>query len=334
MGKIKFTHHFYHNEFTTMKFKFASPILLMIICQNIFAQNIHHYNFTYVKDRIILTVETNKNDKINLLFDSASNDFLLDSAIAAKYDLIDLDTAPMKMSFVNGTSVFRKFTNKSLFKDTLLNKAYVFGKALRLKAMQEGLPIQINGVIGINPYLEKYVIGLNFEKEQLEISDKDPTYDKKTFSSELIFSDSDYGNQLSQYSHKLAAIKVRYILSNNVVINANALFDTGCNINFVVNSSSNIDSLLEAAKKAVTIVIKKVSLGNDELKIYKIVADSVVLNGEKSYNNSLIYFTKIPDNRMPEFGDAKSSGLIGAPFLKKFKEVLFDFPKKKVFFID
>lgn len=292
----------------------------------------HH--FSIVNNRVILNIVTSKDENLNFLFDSASNDFLLDSVTALKYNLVDKNSTIHKLQFVNGTIDFKEFENKNFFKDSLLNKIYRSGKIVSIRGKDIGLSIPVNGVIGINRIMEKYILCLDFENGKLNISSHLVNNNKSFYYTDLIYSDNQHSNGLSKYYHSLSSVKIRFKLTNTVSIITNARFDTGCNKEFVVFSSDNIDSLFKITNRKVNIINRKISLGSETHKVYEFKADSVIIDDKLGYTNKLIQVTEIGKGAMPEFGDLQNTSLIGTPFLKNFKKIILNFPEKKIFFIN
>lgn len=299
------------------------------------SQKISSYPFSYIDNKIILHIQTGNNETLNFIFDTGGDGFLLDSTIALKYTSFYDAQGQSAVPFINGHLKSRHFKNNDIFKDNLLNKVFVDGDIIPMssdaKKLESATPR--HGIIGLNAFFKKYCISIDFEHERLDVFLKQPAvkHGEKVYNTDIISADEGHRAGLSQFYHKIG-VKVEYRLSDKVTIKTNAIFDTGANRDFFISSSLNVDSLLKQTNKAYTVFEKKVSWGNEIHKLYEFDADSVIINENIPVKYYCIYFDQIEKGAMPEFGDLQTSGSIGAPFLKHFKKVTFDFPQNKCYF--
>ena len=321
----------YHLKQKTMKFITAILISLCVFNYNSFAKSAIKLNCVYVDNRIILEIQSSKGKTLNFLFDTGSNDFLVDSAVAFEYNLCNSGSKKFGASFPNGQVRGKFFSSSKLFKNDSLNALYSYGVAIKISQQNIGSRIKIDGIIGVNRAIEKLVTMIDFEDNTFEILTSIPVNtSKNSFQIGLIYTDNGYGAGLSEYYKKLSATRAKFYISNEVFINTNISIDTGSNIDFVLLTSQNIDSLIKKINKPYESINKKQSLGNNLTTEYKFKADSIVVDNLILKKDITMNLTPADKMINISFGSLKTFGLIGAPFLKQYKRVFFDYPAQRL----
>lgn len=202
----------------------------------------------YHKDKLILQITTVQNDTLHFLFDTGSRDLLIDSSIAAKYQLISDKSRNTMVPFANNIILPGKtFFKKKIFSDTLLNSYYPWGTAVNMANLNIPSHIKIDGIIGISEDLENHSVLMDFANNTLFIADSSTNYNLPTISKsvKMLYSDDGCESSRSKFSKVRPASKFRGHYKKGAVIETNLIFDTGCHWETAFVSTFTLDDVFK-----------------------------------------------------------------------------------------
>ena len=290
------------------------------------------YKFSVVNNKLIVKIPTNDGNTKNFIFDSASNDFLLNekSNYENNIEITDVNRiVPLPNGNING----KLFVNKDLFKDSLLNSFYTDGAILNLDWLSQNAGMHIDGLIGVTQFM-KIVLSLNFERNVLSFLDKIPNNDlnSNVIKLDMVYSDNGYESQFSHFLRRTPAVKVKCYISDKSTIETNLLFDTGFNKNIALLTNLDVDSFVVKIEKPLKIDLKKrTSLGEELRTIYTVSADSIHIDGFNGIIPNTLTLGGTSDIALSMFGNSKWMGLVGLMFMERFEFIYFDFLENKIY---
>jgi hypothetical protein len=193
--------------------------------------------------------------------------------------------------------------------------------------------IKIDGIIGISDAMEKkHVVLLDFANNILAIADSSTRYDSKAIrhSVKMLYSDDGCESIRSRFTEMLPASKFRGHYKWGNVIETNVFFDIGCHWETVFLSIFAIDAVFNPKH----LPGKKVPprYHDPQEKVDYWIADSIIIAGKIAVKKVKSVYIKTRHNLM--FGDLPVGVLLGAPFFKRFKQVYFNFPARRVDFVN
>ena len=126
--------------FTLIAFNlvFAKPIEQTVII-----------DFKIINNHIILKLPNKNGKMMNLIFDSASNDFLLDSTVAKQLKVKIDSVKGWKTTFLNGNVDAQPFGKNDIFKDDRLNQLYSRGSVVNLYSLSKLIGIKLDSLVGL-----------------------------------------------------------------------------------------------------------------------------------------------------------------------------------------
>lgn len=309
--------------FTLIAFNlvFAKPIEQTVII-----------DFKIINNHIILKLPNKNGKMMNLIFDSASNDFLLDSTVAKQLKVKIDSVKGWKTTFLNGNVDAQPFGKNDIFKDDRLNQLYSRGSVVNLASLSKLIGVKLDGLVGLNNYM-KIDFGINFINNKISINDFyfSPESGEKYYKINMIYSDEGSETKLSEHLRKLPCAKISCQLSDSLIINANLLFDSGFNKNFALLTTLDTDGIIKSIKKTIHTKNKKISLGDETTTIYAFQADSIAIDNLPVNFDADILLNKTSSFAMSHFGNSKWMCLAGVDFFRKFTEIHFDFIKRQIY---
>lgn len=287
----------------------------------------------YHKDKIFVRIPTVQHDTLHFLFDTGSRDMFVDSAIAAKYQLTDeMDNKKTLFAFAKNIYLPGKFFYKqALFSDTILNGLYPRGKSVNLSKLKLSSDIKIDGIIGISEAIEKYIVQIDFATNTLTMADSTAPYriKKNYYSVEMLYSDDGFETKSSKYSRSLPASKFLGHYSGGHFIETNLIFDTGCHWETALVTNLSIDSVYAHKGNRSRKIPTKYH--DKKENIDYLIADSIAIAGKIIIKKVKSIYLKSYSS--DAFGSLPIGILIGAPFFKRYKQVYFNFPAKRIDFV-
>jgi len=283
--------------------------------------------FKIIDDKIIAEIPVHNHKPINIFFDSGSNEFLLDSNIVTTTQILTVSEQKWNVSFFNGVVAAKFFTNTSLFQDSILNNLYNHGSLLVMKKLNIKCSVPIDGIIGINNKFKHYWVKIDFSKGLITIADQKPQIKiENTTNLQMVYTDEGGQSSHSNMTHQMPACKMNIIVNTKMKFDTNVLFDTGFDGRFGLFTQENLDSLsaLIAAP-----VIRKIRteqrLAGALPTIYKLPADSLILDHAIIEKKDTLYAMMASKNAMTGFGNFKVSCYAGIKYLKTYSSICFDF---------
>jgi hypothetical protein len=303
---------------------FVTAVVLILLVNECKADII--LKFKIIDERILVEIPGNSGKMLNFLFDSGSNDFILDSAYLQSNDIIPMPDKNWASAFSNGAIKSTLVSNCSFFKEPMLNKLYPLASMFDIKKLNLKCSVPIDGIIGINNNFKSNWVGIDFVKHELVIAESPPPQTAKGLTIlKMIYTDSYHKTAFSMLLHKQPASEVKIAIDSVHAFSTNVLFDTGFNDNFALFGLGNIDSLARTLKKPVVKEEKKKATLVNGLIQYRLEADSLIFDHQFNKSKQKIIMHQVSRHDLVMFGNLKMYGLVGVSFLKKFKLIAFDF---------
>jgi hypothetical protein len=287
----------------------------------------------YHKDKLIVRVKTIQGDTLHFLFDTGSRDLLLDSAIAVKYQLINDKSSTVTAPFAKNIYLPAKvFKRKQLFADSLLNHLFRRGEAVNMSRLNIPSDIKIDGFIGISDSMKKtHSVLIDFVKNMIAIGCNEdgiapfPVH----HSVDMLYSDDGFASQRSKYSRIFPGGKLKLFYKGGHTIATNLIFDTGCHWEIALVTTLPSDSVLvyqyTSRKKP------PIKYHDKRENVDYWMADSMMVGGKIVQKNiQTVYLKRFYDDT---FGYNPVGVLLGAPFFKRYRQVYFNFPARRVDFV-
>jgi hypothetical protein len=307
--------------------------LFAVIALTSHAQQAISLPLLYHKDKIFVCIPTLQGDTLHFMFDTGSRDMFVDSAVAVKYQLINEKSSNSLFAFAKNIYLPGKFFRKQgLFSDTILNKLYPLGQSVNLSKLKLSSDIKIDGILGISPAMEKHTIRIDFANNIVTIADSTTHFDiKKTHHSvDMLYSDNGFETKRSAFSKIIPAGKFLGYYGSGYFIETNLIFDTGCHWEAAIITLLPLDSVYthKPARRNSKIPHKYY---DKQENIDYLMANSLSIAGQIIVKKVKTVYLK--SYLGDAFGSLPSGILIGAPFFKRFKQVYFNFPAKRIDFV-
>ncbi|WP_138089441.1 hypothetical protein [Sphingobacterium daejeonense] len=289
------------------------------------------FKFVLINNKIVIKVPASDGRIMNFIFDSGSNDFLVNN-LSVRENNIKIYDQKRIVPLINGSLEGKLFKNINIFKDSLLNRFYQSGALLNLDLLSQNTGMHIDGLIGLNESI-KIKLNLNFKDHTLSFSDKLPEHvmNPNFAKFKMFYTDNGNETKFSKYIRRMPAFKACFFINKNYKIETNVLFDTGFNQTFALLSNLNVDSLAYsfawASRKELN---KKTSIGKGRATVYTIDCDSIIIDGFKGNFPKSFYMSSTSDVAISMFGESNWMGLAGVQFMKMYEEIYFDFSKKEI----
>jgi len=311
---------------------FISFLLFCVFTLTVSAQHKLTLPIIYHKDKIFVTLQTTQNDTLHFMFDTGSRDLLVDSAVAAKYHFTDKKSNNVVVPFARNIYLNgQAFYKKNLFTDTLLNGLYPWGKAVNLARLDLSSDIKIDGIIGISEHLENHTVLIDFVNNTLTIASSVINSNLKNISHSvtMLYSDDGSESKRSELFRVFPANKFNGYYKGGHTINTNLIFDTGCHWETAIVTIFDSDSLF--TNKDIHNKRKPTKYHDKKEKIDYWIADSITIANKITLKNIKTVYLKAYSG--PTFGNLSVGILLGAPFFKRYKQVYFNFPAKRIDFV-
>ena len=310
-----------------------SAFLLFCLTTRSFGKDLTAIRFEIVNNTIILKVKTVNNLNLNIVFDSASNEFLLDSALARGLHIINDSSESHGTNFINGTVPSIFFANKGIFKDSLLNSLYKRGNSINLNEWSKKCQVHIDGLIGVNGFFKQIVLGLDFNKKLLTLNQAiDFTGNEHYDKLKMIYTDGGHEITPNSAFHQLSACKIKLALSEKCIIETNVQFDTGFNKSFIMLTNLNIDSMIHLLNKPFNVKNDhKSALGNGKSKLYDFEADSILIDNHIKLINTRVHMGIASRIALAGSGSLNTLCLAGIEFLRKYRKIYFDYRNMDIY---
>lgn|GEM_PF-3812171 len=316
-----------------MKYYLSLLILLFTNSQQAFSALPVLLPFKCIDNRIIVRVATSKGDTLNFLFDTGSDIFLIDSASVADHGLAKHYEGKIPIPLLAGTLLQGTvFQNQSMFRDPGINLIYNTLIAIDAKKIPNMPGIPIHGIMGVNHFMQRYIIRIDFESQTIGLVDGNEAIlnEKKTLVIPMIYTDKDHETHLSKYARLLPATLARVYISRGNLITTNALFDTGIRFDFLLFTCLQTDSLLRCWGKSNAYDSTPDSAFTIEKGRYAFTGDSLKIGGNIFETTTSIQLAQTSVPGLVDFGDLQTVLDIGVAYLKKYKTIDFDYPGKRI----
>lgn len=324
---------------------FLTSFLLISSLNQNFSDTIVHIPFTCVDNRIVLKIKTIRGKELNFTFDTGSPGILLDSTTAGDYNLTNPQTTVTPLPFATHGSISSQFFKGShIFKDSILNALYTWGKAINFANLPKSQYLtgtqktKISGIIG--PSLEGHIMDscillLDFKEGTLSLIKSSIAFKPKFApdSVKMVYSNDGFGNGKMSLAKMLPSAKIKLNLSSNKEITTNAFFDTGCQYQFLLLSSSKTDSLTSLLDESKRKTIRSAHTNTSINPVYSFNIDSLTIGGHLTKPDQPVSATMTNVVGLSPFGGSRVGVLIGVEFMKKFKQIYFDYPDKEIYFV-
>ena len=296
-----------------MKLLLINLCLLTFLINNAYSNSSRTLDFILIKNRIVIKVESN-NVVYKLLFDTGSNISIIDSIKASQLNLPFLMQTGIPTP---GGITKASFTKFDLFKE--FNISWAIASLNNLSPLRK---YKIDGLLGVKDILMNSVLGIDFKNKKIHISYPDQAIDKKFHSISLKNGNRSQDSGLGRFFSALPVFEGNIIFEDNKSERVDLFIDTGCHYNFAVitQDSSVIKSYTNKSKEYYLFNGSKrlISFGN------------VSINGFIKSNRAEVpffydpFFLKIHENEL--------IALLGVPFLKKYKNIIINWPERVVNF--
>jgi hypothetical protein len=287
----------------------------------------------YHKDKIVVQAISRLNDTLHFLFDSGSSGILLDSAVADKHGLIPKKEYNTTVPFIKGLYVRGiTFQNNNLFMEPVLNRIFDWGQAIDIQKVAIPSDIKIDGFWGPNQTMEQFTVLLDFSKGRLSFADSSQSYKLPPNSQSIgmMYTDEGHPSILSKYGRNILSNKVQLYHQTGHRINTHLLFDTGCHWEAVIVTAKSIDSVFINSLPHGQLK-KPTKYFDKKEKVFYWMADSLVIANAIMLKKVKTYYLKTFS--MTTFGSLDTYIFIGAPFFKRYRQVYFNFPARRVDFV-
>jgi len=303
--------HLYLQNVYIMKPSFLIVFFLFLLLVNeAFSNSQRTFDFTLIKNRIVMKVETD-NGILNLLFDTGSNLSMLDSTIASNLNLPFLSE-----TYPHTTAGSIKAYNIEFH---IFDEYKLSWVSTSMNYQSKLLNYPIHGLLGVHNILKKEFIDIDFENQKIHIGNSKPKL-INSFYPIVLKNGNRSVSGLGSAFPSLPSIEGMMTFKNKS-IEIDLLIDTGCHYDFALISQ---DSL----------IIK--SFANK-------TEDYFLMNGDKTlihFGNACIsskikiscgYKPFIYDPSVFFIYNCESFGLIGIPTLKKCKRIIINWPEKVMY---
>jgi hypothetical protein len=283
----------------------------ILLFNEAFSNSQQTFDFTLVKNRIVMKVETD-NGILNLLFDTGSSLSILDSTIASH---LNLPFASETLIPTTAGSVKAYNTKFNLFDE--YNLSWVLAS---MSYQSKSLNYPIHGLLGVKNILKKEMIDIDFENQKIHFGNSSSKLINSFYPISLINANRSVSG-LGIAFGPFPAIDGNLSFGKNRSIGIDLVIDTGCHYDFALITQ---DSL-----------IIKSSANKTE--------DYFLMNGDKrllNFGNACIsskikivcgYKPIFYDPRTINIYNSESIGLIGIPTLKKCKRIIINWPEKVMY---
>lgn len=311
----------------------VTSFLFAVIALTSHAQQAISLPLLYHKDKIFVCIPTLQGDTLHFMFDTGSRDMFVDSAVAVKNQLVDTKKDDGLFGFAKNIYLTGKFFNeKNLFSEATLNRLYPLGKSVNLSKLKLESDIKIDGILGISPAMEKHIIRIDFVDNTVTIADSTTSFDiKKTHHSvDMLYSDNGFETKRSASSKLIPAGKFLGFYGSGYFIKTNLIFDTGCHWEAAITTLLPLDSVYTRKPASRSSKIPHKYYDKQENVDY-LMADSLLIAGKITIKKVKTVYLK--SYLGDAFGSLPIGILLGAPFFKRFKQVYFNFPDKRIDFV-
>lgn len=312
---------------------FVPFFLFVVIAFTSNAQHAISLPLLYHKDKIFVCIPTLQGDTLHFMFDTGSRDMFVDSAVAVKYQLTNEKSSTTMFAFAKNIYLPGKFFNeKILFADTTLNRLYSLGKSVNLSKLKLSSDIKIDGILGISPAIEKYILRIDFVNKTATIADSTSRFsiNKIHHSVDMLYSDNGFETKRSASSKLIPSSKFLGYYGSGYFIETNLLFDTGCHWEAAIVTQLPLDSVYARQPARHSSKMPHKYYDKQE-NIYYLMADSLSIAGKITVKKVKTAYLKSYFG--DTFGSLPMGIFVGAPFFKRFKQVYFNFPAKRIDFV-
>ncbi|WP_280673585.1 MULTISPECIES: hypothetical protein [unclassified Dysgonomonas] len=206
---------------------------------------------------------------------------------------------------------------------------YLFPCAIAEEILYDMVEEDVDGIVGHTPFLEKYLLEIDFENNQLCFRDTMPLfYTTNSQVKAAVLVRPDYGTEKkysNYYSKDFFSIRGSYTIADSIIYTTFVL-DTGCHSYSFANMFE--ESLFE---KAIEYKKEKSAMYGDSyptsrLTIPELGVDSLFTNMrvKKTFDKKAIH--------KQYFGNKSVGGYLGIDFFLQYKKILFDWKNKIAYF--
>jgi hypothetical protein len=318
----------------------SGVVVLLFTFQHALSEDILRIPFECVDNRIIIKIETNKGEILNFLFDTGSSGLMLDYTVAKKYSLLDDTSHLIHRTLITTGRVNEIILNKRpLFTDTLISAICTPGVAIDMDDIPNKPPVKISGIIGVNVFARTYGLVLDFENHFLTIAKnlKPDLMHLAAFSVRIIYTDDGFESSETDKIRNvnwLMAGKTVLYLGGNRKMEVNGIFDTGCRFGFYLLASAKDETFVRELKGDANNSIESDTTSSGIIRRYSLVTDSVVVGTVRVGKGERCFLSFLPASNLAFYGNTNAGMLIGVAFMKRFRRVYFDYPGKRIYFIN
>lgn len=243
---------------------------------------------------------------------------VLDSSVAQKYGLINAGQPRSTFPLISGAKIqATHIQNKDIFEDAAFNRMYKDCDIFNISVLPHLPNIPIQGIMGTTQILERSILLLDFQNQLLRIFSDSTNIVSKFPNSQIpmVYTDKGYETPLGKFSRGLPATTVKIFWKNHHAKSINALFDTGTRNEFPIISAET-DSIPGAIR-------------TDSLRLD---TDSLLIGDAIRETNKSIAIIPAYVSQLVALGTLKTCMLIGVSYLKKLKQIYFDYPGRIIYF--
>ena len=294
-------------------------LFFFLFPQSILAQNEDvSIPFIIVNNRLILKYEFN-HSVLNLLLDTGSTN-ILDSVQAIKIGL----KVSKEVNLIPSPG--------GLIRAYFLNSGFVLGNLgsvnwiTNFGSWKTDYSCRIDGMIGYD-LLKKFKVELDFQGGFMHLFRSNVTLSSKYH--ELTLVSSDFGAETAKYNSmfKLPALQGNITFDRKQSYTSNFIIDTGSKyeISFLVSDSN----MLKKISKGKT---KYINFSGTSMLVDYCKPQLTICKLQRKISGKVVIFyipRRYPD--YSDFGERELGGMLGLPFLLRYKNVIIDLPNKKLY---
>ena len=286
-------------------FAFLSFFILMVDCA--YSTTNQTYDFKLIENRIIVEMEVN-NETLHFIFDTGSDDSVIDSARASKMGYHAL--SPTFMPTAAG-SIHAYQTDFKLLKEYKL-----YWLTTSCQYLSTTLKCQIDGLLGVKKIMLKEMIDIDFENLKIRIGHTDEKLNQILLRDGNKAQGSDFGRAFSS----LPVFEGNISFKDHQTKKIDFILDTGCHFDFVLLTEDSLFIKANTGKPQDYLLFDGRKTGTR--------FGRVGTNGRRHGSRPIVPFFYSPVLHVYK---NESLALVGLPTLRKFKRIIIDWPDRVMY---
>ena len=289
--------------------------------------------FIILNNAVILKINSSTGKELNILFDSGTKGFLVDSNVFDKLKLRPNGNTGW-VTFSNGSVQCQYFSEQKIFDNSYLNDIYSHGSILDLGQLKDRYGVPIHGILGISSKVDLFY-RLSLTSNTFTITNKASDINSKYVKLKMVSSDFNNETSRSKYFSHNVAVQGKILFNKKDSIKLNFIFDTGFNRFYHIYTKKSIETVIKnysidvEAKRQ-----KKTSLGSYVDTLYETNVNLISLDNIETFKDVNLTIKEGVEANFFKAGSSDWFALIGMDYIVNKREICIDMINRYIYILN